>query len=303
MKVFVCFTPLHILISKQILKYEKINDYIFIYLCINRNKKNNFYYNEFANGAVYSKYIQIGLNQLFPIFRLIFLSISFRLKYKSNLAFYIGNIKKLHSRLFMLFSGFSDIFTFDDGVGNIISDGQFSIDEKRILKYFFYFLNKKLIYREVIKNINAHYTIYDHRNVFINTIKISLYDNEINDRSSVNEELVVLITSPFSLFNLMTKEQEVMLYQKIMDQYTVDFIIQHPLENGVSFFDKSMIIDSHLIAEEIILNLLDKYNITLIGTCSTVLLNLHLIDGIKIVNFPRNIQNSSKSLDLLFSKL
>ena len=75
MKVFVCFTPLHILISKQIIRYEKVSDYLFIYLGANRNKKNKFYYNEFSKKAIYSKYIVISLNKLFPIFRLIILAL------------------------------------------------------------------------------------------------------------------------------------------------------------------------------------------------------------------------------------
>ena len=80
-------------------------------------------------------------------------------------------------------------------------------------------------------------------------------------------------TSPFSLLNMMTKEKEIIMYQKLVQQYKVDFIIKHPLERKDDIFDKSKIIDSHLIAEEIILNLLDRYNVTVIGTYSTVLLN------------------------------
>tara|TARA_B110000908_G_C10238799_1_gene444913 strand:+ start:533 stop:1444 length:912 start_codon:yes stop_codon:yes gene_type:complete len=303
MKVFICFTPLHILISKQILKHEKINDYIFIYLCINRNKKNKFYYNEFAKGAIYSNYIQIGLNQFLPIVKLIVLALSFRFKYKSNLTFYIGNIKKIHSRLFMLFSGFCNILTFDDGVGNIILDGYFFDNEKVIVKYFFLIFNKKFVYREIIKNIDLHYTIYNHRNVFENTRKISLHNNEKKVRGNVNEELVVLITSPFSLFNMMSKEKEIIMYQKLVQQYKVDFIIKHPLERKDNIYDKSKIIDSHFIAEEIILNLLDRYNVTVIGTYSSVLLNLHAIEGIKIINFRANIKKPLKSLDLLFETI
>ena len=303
MKVFVCFTPLHILISKQIIRYEKVSDYLFIYLGANRNKKNKFYYNEFSKKAIYSKYIVISLNKLFPIFRLIILALSFRFRYNSELTFYIGNIKKIHSRLFMLFSGFRNIITFDDGVGNIISDGYFSIEERKYSKYFFYIFNKSLLYNNIICNINLHYTIYSNSNVFRNSIRLSLYHNEIKRRNHINEELCILITSPFSLFNMMTKKEEYIMYQKLINQFDVDFIIKHPLELEGDTYDNCKVIESHLIAEDIILDLLNKYNITLIGTYSTVLLNLHLIEGIKIINFPAKIKKSQKSLDLLFERI
>ena len=137
MKVFVCFTPLHVLISKRIIFEEGIINYYFLYLGLNKNRKNIFYYEKLATKAIRSKFILIALKNIFSIFLLIFEGLVLRFRYDNSLIFYTGNIKKIHSRFLMFLSGYKSIITFDDGVGNLVSDGYFSSEERIFSKWFF----------------------------------------------------------------------------------------------------------------------------------------------------------------------
>ena len=301
MEVFVCFTPLHVLISKRIIFEEGIVNYYFFYLGFNKNKKNIFYYEKLAARAINSKFILIGLKDIFSSLLLIFEGLVLRLRYGNNLIFYTGNIKKIHSRFLMFLSGYKSIITFDDGVGNLVSDGYFSSEERIFSKWFFLIFNNQLTYKYIIENIEKHYTIYDFKNVFKNTVKIILFKDNVKRKSG--EKIVVLVTSPFAFFNLMTKSNEINLYDRLIKEYKVDFIINHPLDSKEYLHAGCKVINSKFIAEELVFKLLEKNDVTVIGTYSSVLLNLSSVYGVNVVNVPVQLKRDLSELDLIFDKL
>ena len=301
MKVFVCFTPLHVLISKRIIFEEGIEDYFCFYLGLNKNKKNLFYYEKLSAKSIRSKFISIGRKNILSILLLMFEGLVLRLRCDNNLIFYTGNIKKMHSRFLMFLSGYKSIVTFDDGVGNLVSDGYFSSDERIFFKWFFLIFNSQLTYKYIIENIDKHYTIYDFKNIFKNTVKIILFKDNINRQSG--EKIVVLVTSPFAFFDMMSKSNEINLYDRLIKDYNVDFIINHPLDSKEYLYDGCKVINSKFIAEELVFKLLQKNDVTVIGTYSSVLLNLSSVHGVNVVNVPVKLKRDVSELDLIFDKL
>jgi hypothetical protein len=95
MKIFVCFTPLHVLIVKRIIEIENIDEFVFIYFTDADNRKNRFYYESLSNKAIESNYIVLKKKFRKDIFSI--LKLSKQLSDYKNLIYYTGKIKSSKS--------------------------------------------------------------------------------------------------------------------------------------------------------------------------------------------------------------
>jgi hypothetical protein len=102
----------------------------------------------------------------------------------------------------------------------------------------------------------------------------------------------------------MTLEYEKMVYKKIIKKYNVTHFIQHPRQKTRKIDDYSIIeLKSNKIAEELILDISNQYDIVVLGIFSTVLLNLSSQDNIKLINIEERVQKPVCRLIDLFTKL
>jgi hypothetical protein len=275
MDIFLVFTPLHTFICEAIIKNRNIEKYILVYASRN-NIKNKYYFEKFSARA-YKKYFIKTDKILFLIFNLFFISMFFRLRYQ-KINFYTGQIKTFATRFFLWCYKDFNLYSFDDGWGNINSDTKayFRDDnENKCSKMFFSLLNKKFLYKNIKQRIINHYTIFLWKeNVFENSIYVPL--SNIVFMSKIykkTESLNILLTSCEAEYKKMSLSQEKKIYEDIIEKYSIDKIIPHPVSKLNKFSEKyqRLLINNELIAEDIILSLLKENRIRLYGFNSTTL--------------------------------
>ncbi len=305
MKIIVCFTPLHVLIATRIIEIENITDYIFIYFVDSDTEKNRYYYEQLSKNAKFHSYIILKkqiISDLVVVYKL------FRqLKNYLNdeIVYYTGKIKSTHLRFLMLLTGFKTLKTFDDGSGNISGAGYFyQDDEIKLFKLIFLFFNKKLVYKNIKKIINTHYTIFDFPNVFQNQKLISLFKDRKINHIEEKEVLTILLTNAFAEDKEMNLEDEILLYTRIISKYNITHIIKHPREIYQKIENKNIIeFNNPKISEELIYELSKKYDLTVIGIYSTALLNLAQLENIHLINIHADLQKPLTGLQDLMKDL
>lgn len=201
-----------------------------------------------------------------------------------RLKFYTGSIKSVYSRFFIgAASGDLEINTFDDGYGNLVLDGYFSKDDRLAKKAFLWAVGVRSSYFGTLKKITAHYSLYEHPNVYDDYCKLKKY---ISLRCPVNagvkfavatkgEPIKVLLTQPYSESKILKIERERELYESAIDLLSIDFYIPHPAEIKRKIDpSKTVLLKTEFIAEEVILSLAKNSRVEVYAFGSTALLNL-----------------------------
>jgi len=302
MRIFICFTPLHVLISQRIIEVESIKEYIFIYFTDFDNEKNQYYYNKLSRNSIESHYVVLDKKLLKDVWKIT--KISKSLKKYSNLLYYSGKIKSSHNRLLMYLTDYKKFYTFDDGSGNISRAGYFYDENENLMfKVFFNIFNKKLLYKNIKVNNCKHYTIFDAPNVFNHKKFIKLFEKYQIPLAENDNGIVVLLTNAFAEDNEMQLDDEIGLYEKIIDKYSVTHIIKHPREEYSKIKSSNIReLQSMKISEELIYELSFKYDITVIGIFSTTLLNLAGMNSLKLININAHVKKPVKELKLLLKQ-
>ncbi len=278
---FICYTPFHILMARRVIEEKKIDDFVFVHFYDHKNDKNRHYYEVLENKANYSIKIKRD-KKLFNDFYNIYKA-SKTLKDQdmdSKYDIYSANIKSIHTRFLMYLLGYKDLYTFDDGIGNILHTDFFTNDsEPNISKLFFSILQPSLLYKNLRQHIKKHYTIYNEKNVYQNTQKIDLFSDLIHKKQiKTLPAKNILLTGPLSEVKLTDIDTEIKLYNYAIKKYHIDEILPHPGEKGKKVSTITNI-DTYLIAEEYLHDLSKKYTIHLFGFYSSALTNIAL-------NFP-----------------
>jgi beta-galactosamide-alpha-2,3-sialyltransferase len=285
--LIICYTPLQTIIAKRIIEEEKLKNIFIIYFYQINNKKNKHYFNELSKVSKKSFYIKKFNILPYITFILTILTIYLKILFLKNHSVYTGNPKTIYSRFIISILKPKNIYSFDDGIGNISNEGYFYVQNnftslEKLIRFFGMDFSYKFLY-EKIKN---HYTIYSTANALPRPIKINLFPiNEKKEEKNKKESLSILLTCPISEDNVINIDKEKKLYNTIIDLYGIELIIKHPLEKRDKI-EKIPYIDSEKIAEEIILDLSNLYNkITIYAWYSSALINLNNIPGIDLVNY------------------
>jgi len=274
MQLFICYTPLHILISQKIIQFEEIENYCFVYLYENKSKKNEHYYKLLEKDAIFSTEVHRSKTAFSDFISIYKLSKILRNNCKPvELNIYSANIKSVHTRFLMFLLNYNNLYTFDDGCANISNIGYYAdSNENNLYKLFFQLFAPSLVYNQLRNKMKIHYTIFKEKNIYPNCKYINLYNKKDQKDKHAVIKKTILITSVLSESNITSKKIELELYQAIITHFDVTDIIPHPRGKNLSL--NTHTIHSHLIAEDIILQLSKDYELTVIGVFSSALLNL-----------------------------
>lgn len=302
--IFICHTPLHILISEKIIELERISSYILIFYYEKDNAKSKYYYSKLAGKAKQSFYIRKNNKPFSALNSFLFLYSKLR-NVSSGYNFYIGNIKTIYARFIIFLLKTKSIYTFDDGLGNVGGDGYFYRDiepniRARILSLF----NFDFTYSKMYSSIKKHYTIYKLPNIMPNPVYISLFNyGSVKDEIKENSHAVILLTGTLFEEGFYKLEPEKILYDKIIKEFNVTHIISHPLQKFKKIENTFVtIIESEKIAEEIIIGMKKSYTkITVIGIYSSALVNLKGMEGLQILNVHCDISIPTDNIKNLLS--
>ncbi|MDO9185003.1 MAG: glycosyltransferase family 52 [Bacteroidia bacterium] len=302
--VFICYTPLQILLSEKIIELENIDTFILIFYFEKDNAKSKYYFNKLSSKAKQAFYIKKN-NQIFSALKsFCFLYLKLR-KFSSPYNFFTGNIKSAYSRFIIYLLGFKVLYTFDDGIGNVCGDGYFygNIKPSAIISLL-PFLRLNFTYGKMHSQIKKHYSIYTLPNVMPNSTYVNLFNYDFLEvLNQVEKEIVILLTSTLHEEGYMKLEQEKALYNNITTKYNVTHVISHPLEKFKKIDNPQIVlIESEKIAEEIILNLRKEYTkIKVIGISSSALFNLKGMEGVEIINIHYNENAPDANMENILS--
>lgn len=278
--IIICLTPLHILIADKII--DSKNDELFqlIYFPDQDTEQHQYYFGRIRKKVDNAYYVPVTKKISKDIWKILNIAHILRRKNKPN--FIVGNLKSIYSRLPIMFIGYANISTFDDGFANLLTNSFLDMQEKKYFKYFFKLFNPSLEYEKIRSNIQQHYTIFDNKEIINNTINIKLFDFNTN-YSALTSSRQILLTAPFSEYKMLNEEEEIDLYLQIIKQFNITDILMHPNEKKRKL-NQVNIIKSKLIAEEYIDILSEKSNVTVYALYSTALINLLNNKNISIIN-------------------
>ncbi len=280
-EIFICLTPLHIITAEKILEVEKIKSAVLLYIPDQNSKQHRYYFDRVSKEFRFSFYCPIKKNIFYDTLQILKclkkLNLSLKKTVKPNI--FIGNLRSIYPRLFIMSIDFSNIYTFDDGFANLLQKSFLHKDEKFIFRCFFKLFNPSLQYANIKNNIKKHYSIFslkyqknNHNKVFI-----KLFDFDCNQPQKNKPLKKVLLSAPFFEYNLLTKKEEQSLYNYIVDQFEIDCILKHPNEQTIKKLSRKIdYAKTLLIAEEFISNLTNDYRVKVYGFYSTALINIAL---------------------------
>lgn len=310
MKLVICYTPLHALIVERLIKLKVIDDYYLLYICFSDNIKHRHYYDRIKKEGQ-SEFLILKHSIINDAFKINL----FKKHLPSNIEFstlIVGNLKHVYSRFIAWLLSINDFMTFDDGSGNISGSGYlYDMKEHPISSVFFNAISPSFLYKECVKQIGVHYSLYDQINVYSeycsNVNKLALFEaSPLCARPKMQPAINVYLGNSFSEDNLTSSEYENEFDISVVNRYHIDLYLPHPRRVNLTHVEGKTQIkhEETLISEEVILNLLASYEeVYVYGCYSSVLFNLVSISGVNLVNLHIEVDKPVSVLETQLEKL
>ena len=305
--IFICVTPLEILIAEKIIKFKKIpkQECRIIFLIDKISKKNNYYFNRIKKISTKSNFFLLNKfkypNYYFKINKLV--------KKTSPKIIYIAAIDSSLIQYVLSKNIFKKIYTFDDGIGNLTKTYNTGFKKPTIKKILDFMLGINFGEKKIFENVKNHYTIY--LNKKNNFSKKPIFIGNLFKKVKFNKSKTcsIIIGPVFrDLYHSNEKEKQSYILKKFksfLKKFTIDkkvYIINHPRELENKYFIKNLVnINTKYLAEEYIIKIMSKkFNkITLYSfPVSTVSINLQYLSSVKNVFF-NSLQNSGRSFEAI----
>ncbi|MFU0882062.1 glycosyltransferase family 52 [Kluyvera cryocrescens] len=270
--LFICVTPLHMLISKKIIDEYQIKEPIIIILAYQYNEKYHHYIAEIKN--VTTKVFVINLSHLggwrnvFSYLKVGLCTFNLRKIFFDKVFFASIDNKFVH--LILSRVSFSHINTFDDGTANIIQTSSYYKTEKESIRSIFsrMLMGIKYTREKIVALSELHYTIYPKlENIIANTIPINVFDPVNIDGFSQGKSIKIFLGQPYSELGIAFERIE-----KFMKDNKIEYYYPHPRERDV--YNGVVYINSPKIAEEYIISELRSQRLEVYSIMSSSILNL-----------------------------
>lgn len=282
--LIMCVTPLQMLIAEKIIKSNAQVIFDLIVISLQDNEKYMHYYNRIVKLCDNSLYVVRGKREITSLFKLI------RGMRKSDLYVKYENLylASIDSRLLQYIisrNPQANIYTFDDGIANIVSKGRYhlSVDpQSKFKKNIWKMLGVKVFLEEVRRKSILHYTIYENvPNIIKNTKYIPLIDKNNSGTSSSNKTIKIFLGQPIREINSKYSNEYIL---KIIECIGIDYYYPHPREKDAPQGNYK-IIDSQEIFEDYIANFLTQnpqINLEILSFISSALLNVAALKRVNV---------------------
>ncbi|EBY0371871.1 UDP-glucose--glucosyl LPS a 1, 2-glucosyltransferase [Salmonella enterica subsp. enterica serovar Toulon] len=287
MFLFICMTNLQLLIARSIIEKEQLKKVDVLFIGDVDNVKNQYYLKKIQPLCRHSDIVpQVAKFSTFKTIQRTRYAKKIMEKYarEYHTVFFANfHVPLIHHILSCI--TFSEIKTFDDGTNNInrksimYKDKYISAASKFIRKT----MGRKYHKEEVLQLDKKHYTLFpDRANIIKNTEEIILVHHTTTPNK--NRGLKKILLGTVYVDALKNKEDENLFLQQLqsfLKKEDIDIYIPHP-RYDTHEFDGVLNIKSEMIAEDIILEYLEKgLALKLYGFNSTAQYNLNNISAIE----------------------
>lgn len=289
MNLFICFTPLHILICEKIIQNYHNEEFELLLICNYNNQKLPFYANKMKPKAknifktrVYQAGIYKNLNSSFKIKKM--------LKGKNYINVFTPQPKGLWIATVLNNITYKNLYSFDDGVANLHYNSNFIYGKlaklrlrnmiKKQIKYLLLGI-KQNDFENYTSILKAHYTIFPNMpNLIKNTKEIKLFKENFSDKQDRKKTMKLFLGQPIYEKEL---EKNSILIQELIEKFKIDLYLPHPREEYI--IKNVKYLDTKLIAEDYIISQLQKdktINFEIYGFFTTALFTLSNLNILKL---------------------
>ena len=254
MNLFICFTPLQILIAQKSIEQYHGREFEFAIIQNSTDNKINHYINLAKKDAKKVVVLPLVKNSRFASLKAL-LKVFFSYRDKSYDNVFLATPKDFIPRMILNNIRFKNLYTFDDGAANIFKDSWVYKDEKlppkqqKIRTFLEKTLSKEPKSSEFyIKNLKGHYTIFKTLENDFNK-KISLVGIGAN-KAERQKEVKIMLGQPIYTDDL---EKNVKLIESVIKKYSIDYYLPHPRDefkiSGVSYIETNLIAEDYFSQE------------------------------------------------------
>lgn len=248
MNLILCATPLQAFLAIKIID-EQSDKFDCIMFCAYDSEKYRFYYEMLAKKCVNAEFVLYSRDEKWQYLKMLW-QIRQR-KIKAYDAIYLSNTNAIWIHAVLSATVFNEIYTFDDGMANIVKSSRLYDSKKGLVESLLYVvLNIKYNQEFIKKNTTAHYTIYpDFANIHKNLIAIQFFDKNIDFKKNKHTKKIMLGQPIFESDGKKSKE----ISQRVIKAFTIDHYFPHPREHyvleEVEYIDTPMIFEQYLVSE------------------------------------------------------
>ena len=303
--LFICITPLEILIAEKIIKYKKLSKKKckVIYFVDKINKRNNYYLKRIKKISSNSKFFVLNKFR-YPFF---FFKINNLVKNNKIKDIYLAAIDSSLIQFVLSKNKYQHIYTFDDGIGNLTKKYNMDFQLPLIKKLLYWLVGNRYNKESILSKSTDHFTIY--KNKKNNFSKNPVYVGQLFDNIKFSgKNNCSLILGP--VFKDLFNASETSKFKYIRSKYKLFlsriakkekiYVMNHPREMDFKYDFKNVInIKSKYLAEDYIHKVLSKNykSVNLYSfPVSTVTINLKNIRYVKNYLFFSK-KNSARSLE------
>lgn len=280
--LIICLTPLQMIIARKIVELNPCKDFDLLVITSNDDIKYRAYYKELKKLCKNSLYYipKKGLIGFFYFMKELKVG-----KINNNYkCIYLASIDSRNCQYIISKNDLANIYTFDDGLANIISqDVYYSNDTPTNWKKVIWrFIGIKYYIKDIRDKSLLHYTIYEGLpNITEKTHLIRLYENYESKPVITNKTVSIYIGQPLEeISDIFTTEY----IEKILQKLNIDFYYPHPREGIIAKGDFD-IIKSELVFEDYIIKYLQQnpnLKVRVYSFISSAGLNLFSLNRIEV---------------------
>lgn len=288
--LFFCFTPLQVLIAKSIIlsdDYEGGQPECYVF-ALSDSKRYQHYYQLIE--PLCSRSELVTSLPSFP-FYLGWLKRRFSGAGYRNI--YLASIDSVFVQFFLSKVAFERVRTFDDGTANILKSSKYYTDESgiklRLKRFVWGVFGNRYSKERIVKESSLHYTLYPGFGNLIDNLKpVSLSYSESGIYTEPKKKRILVFVGTVLKDVLKVPGDHSLLLERTRTYYLEQsqceaVYLPHPRDE-FDYFPEIPKRESSLIAEEVIVELLNEYEeVLLVGFGSSTQFNLMAQSGIKNV--------------------
>ncbi|WP_168415990.1 glycosyltransferase family 52 [Acinetobacter indicus] len=286
--LILCVTPLQLLIAEKIIISNTNEVFDLVVIALQDNEKYRYYFERVRKKCDKSLFVIRKQREITCLLKLILGMVKNNFK-KNYDSVYLASIDSRLWQFIISKNSKANIYTFDDGIANIIPNGHYYLDDQQecYKKIIWKMLGVKYFRQDIRKKSKLHYTIYENiPNIIQNTKYIHLTHKGNYVHRGVSQfqgidTIKIFVGQPLYEVNPKYSQDYIL---NVIEKIKVDYYFPHPRELNLKK-GNFRIIDTGEIFEDFVSNFLlenPNANLEVISFISSALINIASLDRVEV---------------------